>query len=243
MLVFRRLRQRFILSNQSKRYALYAIGEVLLVMIGILMALQVNNWNEERSIRREFDSSFQKLIVDLENDASMLALLDSFYQESAKTGETIQRILTRDNDMDDIVHLRSFERLSNTNLSYSSSTYRSLVNTGLLYKIDNKELANLIDDYYVTIENQATITENMGIANRNIRDNDVLFPFQYMLRTTDDVFRADPKPLDWMNDDQSEIFQGVQYYLRIYVRQNKSKSDMVKVSLEKNSRLRSMLQK
>ena len=212
-------------------------------MIGILMALQVNNWNEERSIRREFDSSFQKLIVDLENDASMLALLDSFYQESAKTGETIQRILTRDNDMDDIVHLRSFERLSNTNLSYSSSTYRSLVNTGLLYKIDNKELANLIDDYYVTIENQATITENMGIANRNIRDNDVLFPFQYMLRTTDDVFRADPKPLDWMNDDQSEIFQGVQYYLRIYVRQNKSKSDMVKVSLEKNSRLRSMLQK
>ena len=43
---FKRIRQRLINNGNLKRYLIYAIGEILLVMIGILLALQVNNWNE-----------------------------------------------------------------------------------------------------------------------------------------------------------------------------------------------------
>ncbi|MEO1437908.1 MAG: DUF6090 family protein, partial [Bacteroidota bacterium] len=46
--LFRRNRQQVLANGQLKRYLLYAIGEILLVMIGILLALQVNNWNQER---------------------------------------------------------------------------------------------------------------------------------------------------------------------------------------------------
>ena len=46
--LFHRIRQRFIESGSVTKYLLYAIGEILLVVIGILIALQVNNWNEER---------------------------------------------------------------------------------------------------------------------------------------------------------------------------------------------------
>ena len=43
--LFRKTRQKLIKENRVSKYLLYAIGEILLVMIGILMALQVNNWN------------------------------------------------------------------------------------------------------------------------------------------------------------------------------------------------------
>ena len=43
---FRRIRQEFLAENKTSKYLLYALGEILLVVIGILIALQINNWNE-----------------------------------------------------------------------------------------------------------------------------------------------------------------------------------------------------
>ena len=45
---FRKLRQRLLAESQLSKYLLYALGEIMLVVIGILIALQVDNWNEER---------------------------------------------------------------------------------------------------------------------------------------------------------------------------------------------------
>ncbi|PWN05484.1 DUF6090 family protein [Rhodohalobacter mucosus] len=70
--LFRRIRQKLIDSGSFTKYLLYAIGEILLVVIGILIALQVNNWNiyrleraEERQIlvnlRTEFDQAITQL--------------------------------------------------------------------------------------------------------------------------------------------------------------------------------------
>jgi hypothetical protein len=49
---FRQIRQRLLTDNKFSKYLLYAIGEILLVVIGILIALQVDNWNEERKLRQ-----------------------------------------------------------------------------------------------------------------------------------------------------------------------------------------------
>ena len=55
---FRRARQKLLKDNRFPKYLVYAFGEIALVMIGILLALQVNNWNEgrknkSRSLQRE----------------------------------------------------------------------------------------------------------------------------------------------------------------------------------------------
>ena len=51
---FRHIRQNLIMENKTVKYLKYAIGEIILVMIGILLALQVNNWNEnQKEIRLE----------------------------------------------------------------------------------------------------------------------------------------------------------------------------------------------
>ena len=46
--IFRKLRQKLLSQNKYSKYLLYALGEILLVVIGILIALQVNNWNQKR---------------------------------------------------------------------------------------------------------------------------------------------------------------------------------------------------
>ena len=48
---FRSIRKKLIEEDNVRKYLLYAIGEILLVVIGILIALQINNWNEERKDR------------------------------------------------------------------------------------------------------------------------------------------------------------------------------------------------
>jgi hypothetical protein len=50
---FRKIRQNMIKENRVSKYLLYAIGEIVLVVIGILIALSINNWNENQKLKNE----------------------------------------------------------------------------------------------------------------------------------------------------------------------------------------------
>ena len=67
-----KIRRTLIGTGLSKKYFLYAIGEILLVMIGILLALQVNNWNEERAKRQNVNVQLQNLSLAVKENIRML---------------------------------------------------------------------------------------------------------------------------------------------------------------------------
>ena len=69
---FRRIRKGLVDNNQFFKYSRYAIGEIVLVMIGILLALQVNNWNESRKANDSELQLFVKLLEDLIAEESRL---------------------------------------------------------------------------------------------------------------------------------------------------------------------------
>ena len=68
---FRKIRQKLITENKFSKYLLYAIGEIILVVIGILIALQINNWNEKEKNRNEelkiLQEMHNNLVSDLED--------------------------------------------------------------------------------------------------------------------------------------------------------------------------------
>ncbi len=79
---FRHIRQRLLSESKfnppegrsrAGKYMLYAIGEIILVVIGILIALQINNWNEERKARKLESNFIELLIQDLNSDAENLS--------------------------------------------------------------------------------------------------------------------------------------------------------------------------
>jgi hypothetical protein len=62
---FRRIRQRLLSENKISKYLIYAIGEITLVMIGILLALQVNNWNEAKKAKESEINLYKNAIEDV----------------------------------------------------------------------------------------------------------------------------------------------------------------------------------
>ncbi len=65
---FRKIRKKLADDNKPLRYLRYAVGEIVLVVIGILIALQINNWNEENTIQANIKKQVSALISDLKAD-------------------------------------------------------------------------------------------------------------------------------------------------------------------------------
>lgn len=73
--LFRKIRYNLMSENKTSKYLKYAIGEIILVVIGILIALQINNWNENRKEQKIERNYVELLIQDLKEDAIKLAEL------------------------------------------------------------------------------------------------------------------------------------------------------------------------
>ncbi|MDP5093475.1 MAG: DUF6090 family protein, partial [Polaribacter sp.] len=68
----RKIRQKLLVENKTSKYFKYAIGEIVLVVIGILIALQINNWNENQKKNRIKQTYIKNLITDFTNDTIQL---------------------------------------------------------------------------------------------------------------------------------------------------------------------------
>jgi hypothetical protein len=66
--LFQKILEKSLATNRSRKYLHYAIGEIALVVLGILIALQINNWNEERIEQKQIADYAHSLIKDLERD-------------------------------------------------------------------------------------------------------------------------------------------------------------------------------
>ena len=69
---FRRIRKGLLEGGATSKYLLYAVGEIALVVIGILIALQVNNWNEWRKTKKIEDKLLTELLSTVKTDCTFL---------------------------------------------------------------------------------------------------------------------------------------------------------------------------
>ena len=94
---FRKIRQKLLTENRFSKYLIYAVGEIVLVVIGILIALQINTWNQERINAKEEQRIFQDLVEELEYNKFLLK------NGISKMGEVVgaaERMLTAINNKD-----------------------------------------------------------------------------------------------------------------------------------------------
>lgn len=78
---FRRIRQNLLSEGKTGKYFKYAIGEVVLVVIGILIALQVNNWNEQRKQKQNYLNIIRIIKNDLMIDTLNINQVIGYYEE------------------------------------------------------------------------------------------------------------------------------------------------------------------
>jgi hypothetical protein len=92
---FRKIRQRLLTENKFSKYLIYAIGEIILVVIGILIALSINNWNESRKQADNLNSIYTAIIGDLKRDNQEVDLI---IKEFLEKKITIDKILNGTQD-------------------------------------------------------------------------------------------------------------------------------------------------
>ena len=76
---FRKIRYNLMSENKTSKYFKYAIGEILLVMIGILLALQVNNWNEVRKSKTKATTILKEIRSDMVKDLEIIEDLKPYW--------------------------------------------------------------------------------------------------------------------------------------------------------------------
>lgn len=88
---FRRIRQKLLKENRFSKYLLYAIGEIILVVIGILIALQINNWNEENKSNKKEEQYLTQLLNDFETNKQVLGYYKNGYNQQLKYLDVVLR--------------------------------------------------------------------------------------------------------------------------------------------------------
>jgi len=143
---FKRIRQVLLSQNRLRRYFIYAIGEIVLVVVGILIALSINNWNEQRKAQNDFEFGLKQVYTQLnvnyfdllsskERITFQLTYIDSLqnYQELLNPGS-----------IPGIIQLQDYLGLS------SDINQRQLFEPYLRLNIDDEiqnELAKSLDGY------------------------------------------------------------------------------------------------
>jgi len=93
---FRKIRQNLLSEGNTRKYLKYAFGEIILVVIGILIALQINNWNQNRTFKNEL----QQILIEVDNDLNQdLLYLNEQIKDAEMFNNNIDNLLQNGDKM------------------------------------------------------------------------------------------------------------------------------------------------
>lgn len=192
---FRHIRKSLIDKNQMGKYFKYAIGEILLVVIGILIALQINNWNEQRKINKEKAQLTKSIKAELEADVDMIKtyLSQTKYLDSIFKAER-KKLSKMSQNKDSLVHFVRNDMFIYMNefTGFNNNTYSSAKSTGKLEIIDENLKRGLFDLF---MQQEEILTTNARY-------------FQVVLDKTNDLMESYPVSLSFSyinNGDLNEL--------------------------------------
>ena len=146
---FRHIRQRFVLENRFSKYFLYAIGEIILVVIGILIALSINTWNEKEKNEKEARFQLSKLKDNLKSDK--VTIKEAIASDSISIENLIFCVDVLSNKINSsreqfIYH---FQDIYNTNsFNPGRGAFDGLISSGKIELISDQELLDALFSYY-----------------------------------------------------------------------------------------------
>ena len=164
---FRNIRLNQLNDGKTTKYLKYAIGEILLVVIGILIALQINNWNENQKADANTLSYIDRMIDDLRKDSLMLTGQIQSAQHRNEFSKELREILDNKIKIQDTSHfIIGMQAIGRLDMPYTNNnTYQDLVNTGNLKLIKDKNIIEAIRQYYNTIPEEWYKTYHNQLVN------------------------------------------------------------------------------
>ncbi|WP_242121274.1 DUF6090 family protein [Aestuariivivens sediminicola] len=181
---FRKIRQNLLSEGKTGKYLKYAIGEIVLVVIGILIALQINNWNENRKDR-------------LKEKELEMALLSDFQETKTRLQETIKkqqqaidyaRLVIINFESNQLLNIKDSLPTFTTwgfgswfRAETVTKTYQSMISTGNIDLLTNSELKQKLAEFHAELdsgfEDQEESTRLLDALNKQLAS------FGFILKT------------------------------------------------------------
>ena len=141
MRLFRKIRQSLLQHGNLKRYLVYTIGEILLIMIGVLLAFQVSKWNDKRNNDKVELIYYENIRRQLNDDMGIISRNIDYNNRYLSQFEYANEII----QIDDRSKLDTLIKISLNLFRYSdfhraSNIYETIVNSGQIKLIHNQNI-------------------------------------------------------------------------------------------------------
>ena len=155
---FREIRNKLLAENRLIRYLIYAIGEIILVVFGILIALQVNNWNQDRIQKKELDGLIKSISSAIQSDIKYLKLIRTGRKIIGEKTDSI--ISTYLDSQKPVFNFNDYAYIATTfdemkNIIYyqpNTSAFEALKNSIYLSKLQGTDFELLLNSFYTGTE-------------------------------------------------------------------------------------------
>lgn len=162
--LFRKIRQTLIKENKVSKYLLYAIGEIILVVIGILIALGINNWNQKNKDHRLGDDLLYRihsdLVLDTLNFKSIITSNKALREDIRKLLDTLYLGV---HNIKQVKYMGAiYDKALDQVFSPNDNTYKGMISSGTLGLIQNMELKEEIVQLYSDYDQKRALFTGIG---------------------------------------------------------------------------------
>jgi hypothetical protein len=151
---FFRIRQNLIKERKYREYVSIAVGEMLLIVIGILLALQIDNWNQLRQENKIIEAYLEKISNDIQTDIQSIEGMLTDRKQSLIYTDSVLAYYNQGYITDSKLFEKGYFGLFiETKFQPNISAYESLKNSGFMKDLENLKIEEQLNKYYHLIEN------------------------------------------------------------------------------------------
>lgn len=193
---FRNIRKNLLKEGKTTKYFKYAIGEIILVVIGILIALQINNWNENKIDRVEELNYYKNIKRQLNEDKNAISANVDYNNHFLQQFKYAINIIEKnDRSVIDTLAIISVNLLEFSDFHRQNNIYEAMVNSGEIKLLKNQQIIEALqqlEEKYIFINkledthSQAvikfavpSIVSSLKVFNMKVEDTEKLYSFEF----------------------------------------------------------------
>ncbi|MEZ2414532.1 DUF6090 family protein [Muriicola sp. E247] len=172
---FRKIRQNLLSEGKTGKYFKYAIGEIVLVVIGILIALQINNWNGDRKVKKLETQIYKELKSDLVQTKNDIEKVISEHKKILKSTQQLIFDISNKKSYSDSIYRLFADAGGDFKIIPKTSAFENLKNIGLS-TISNDTLRISISNLFQL--DLKRLGDELGAQNTSFNITEQLYPYQ-----------------------------------------------------------------
>ena len=209
------------MENKTGKYFKYAIGEIILVVIGILIALTINDWNDQNKNTKSELIYYCRILEDFELDKQRIVELKN--ESNYRIDRSKKLLLDLDSGVKDKNFIINQFILATRSEIYEprNVTFKDLISSGNLKLLNDISVKNSLIQYYSELENKEfQLKQNRGEITTKVFDFvntsfdiGAIQEFEYVRKSLDpEILKILPQD-DWTKDKNSDYYKKLQQVL------------------------------